>query len=253
MPKNTPPDRLYGQPFSEHLWPSIVEVYEHQIEGDLEGFGALVDHEAHATIEEHTVVPSRDHLPSPHSLLEYISEWVADNGEVDEYWHESLDGHSADPDVVAATEALLQLLASKVTYWMADKVVATHTITWDETGPLVNGEPLYQPAPLVIGTPHDPNQENRCPLCDEPWPCAERKRQRQEKKELQHLLHSDLYERVDLLPTDDGGIRYRSPLGWSVWFNYGEESIPLTIRAPDGKPFKSTTSGSIDWLEANLP
>lgn len=101
--------------------------------------------------------------------------------------------------------------------------------------------------------PHDPDDSNCCPIDGEEWPCAERKRQRATKKEAEQMLRSDLFKVADPLPDDPPGVRWSSPLGWSVWMTYGESGVPMAVRWPDSRPFASTTSGSAEWLEGTLP
>lgn len=104
--------------------------------------------------------------------------------------------------------------------------------------------------------PHDPlvNEPPRhCPDCDEPWPCAVRKQQRYEKKWIEDLLRSDAYKPVPLLDSDPPGVRWESPLGWSVWMTYGEQGVPATIRRPDGQTFAATTYATREWLDEVLP
>ena len=141
MPK---PDRLFAIPDSEQMWPDPVAAYESQIEPRLEHYGALVEHGAHAILEEWTVAPTRTHLPTAHSVLEHISEWSVDYGMLDEFGANEITDACFAADVVVAIEYILDLIASKINYGMADKQVAIHTITWDETGPLIDGEPLYR-------------------------------------------------------------------------------------------------------------
>lgn len=101
---------------------------------------------------------------------------------------------------------------------------------------------------------HDPEvDDGPCPECGEPWPCNERKRQRKIKTQIVNYLFSDLYERASLLDSDPPGARFTSPLGWSVWLTYGHGGIPLTIRAPEGQPYASTTSADVFFLEEHLP
>lgn len=110
--------------------------------------------------------------------------------------------------------------------------------------------------------PHDPigwpdvpyvAGESKCGLCNEVWPCAERKRQRFMKREIINYLRSDLYERADLRPTDPPGIRFTSPTGWSVWLTYGVQGLPIAISRPDGTAYAAETYGTVSWLEEMLP
>lgn len=156
-------ERLYGLPSDEHLEFDPATVYEHEswlnaqddtweerestdplVPGYMEpvpppGFSFV--------IEEWSVAPPRRHLPAADRVLDYICEWVSDNGEIDEDGYDAWSSHADDPDVVAAFDAALDLLASKITYRMADKLVATHVVTFDAAGePLLDGEPMYHPA-----------------------------------------------------------------------------------------------------------
>ena len=51
----------------------------------------------------------------------------------------------------ASTAALRAALIERATpYWIADKRVAEHTVTWDAEGePLIDGARLYVPSPGV--------------------------------------------------------------------------------------------------------
>lgn len=95
--------------------------------------------------------------------------------------------------------------------------------------------------------------DKTCPECSEPWPCAEKRRQKEEIRWMVDLLKSDLYERAPLLDTDPKGMRFTSPIGWSVWMTHGFGSVVVTIRDPKGEHFASTTSGSREWLHEVLP
>lgn len=92
-----------------------------------------------------------------------------------------------------------------------------------------------------------------CNICGTEWPCAIRKEQRAEIKYMVDYLKSDLYERAPCLPDDPEGIRWASPLGWSVFLTYGERSVVGAIRDPAGKPRSSTTNATVQWLESDLP
>lgn len=131
-------DRLYGEPGAEHMCFDPAEVYENL---DIE---APLTPDYTIEIEEWSVSPPTHHMPSAERALEYIVEWTGENGQIDEDANDQWIAASAEPDVVAMMQAALDLLASKVTYRMADKLLRTLTVTFAETGePLLDGEPLY--------------------------------------------------------------------------------------------------------------
>lgn len=137
-----PPTRLYGIPDAEQLYRSAAEAYECQIEPHLAT--GLLNPDSHDIIEEHNVVPNREHLPSAEAALERVTEHVA-NSMVDEHGFEAFEQACRAPDVIAAMDHVLHTFAREVNYWMADTVVATHKITWDADGnPHIDGSPLYR-------------------------------------------------------------------------------------------------------------
>lgn len=131
--------RLYGSEDAEVLFFDIADVYETDIEPWVD------EHDRRPrTIEEYTVHPAEYHLPAADDIVEHVIEWIADN-DVTEGVFDGWETASKHEDVQQAFRDALNLLASKVTGRMADKLVATHTITWDDHGaPLVDGEPLYR-------------------------------------------------------------------------------------------------------------
>lgn len=125
-------DRLYGLPGAEQLRFDIAEVYETEIDAYFDD-----PDRREWTVEEWTVAPARSHMVDVEGLLEWVDEWAAECGEISEGFGLPVK----DADVVAAAEALLDLIASKVTWRMADRLVATHTITWDaDNEPLLDGD-----------------------------------------------------------------------------------------------------------------
>jgi hypothetical protein len=131
----TPPDRLYCVPGAEECFDNPGDAYENGIEPYLP--------DEREVIEEWSVHSPSHHLPSADRVAEYVYEFASDV-EMDENCDEDYQRASLDPDVVAAFQAALDLLASKVTYRMADQLVATHLVTWDEKGrPLLDGEPMW--------------------------------------------------------------------------------------------------------------
>lgn len=128
---------LYGYPGAEHLHLDLEDAIVEQWDG-----GPPPDEDKPIIIEEWTTYPASHHLPLADTLLEWMSEQVAMNGEVSEDAAEQWADACAKPDVKAAAEALLALIASKVTYLMASKHVATWTFppgTEDDPPPIETG------------------------------------------------------------------------------------------------------------------
>ncbi len=114
-------DRLYGLPDAEHLRFDPEDVLE--------------DHEPGTyTIEEWTIAPARSHLPPIDSVLDWISEWSAENGEGDEQLDDDVRQSCSSAVVEAAAEALLDTIADGIRHRMADKCVATHTAVLEREG-----------------------------------------------------------------------------------------------------------------------
>lgn len=133
--------RLFGVPGAEILYTTIVGCYE----ACVDVYGEDDKHRAAHTIEEWTVRQPKSHLPSALGLVEWIGEHAAVNDTSEEWSDDFADNASRDPDVLAAADALLRLIASKISYRMADKRIAVHTVTWnDDLEPLVDGESLHE-------------------------------------------------------------------------------------------------------------
>jgi hypothetical protein len=114
--------------------------------------------------------------------------------------------------------------------------------------------------------PHDPDHtggcaEHRdrgeaclCNVCGTEWPCPIRKEQRVVIRAAVDFLKSALFRRADDLPDDPAcGMRWTSPIGWSVFLAYGEGNAWVTIRDPGGKPWASTTHLTLEFLIEHLP
>lgn len=136
--------RLYGTPGAEVMYTDVVSAYESQVEPcDDEVPGR-------AEIEEWSVHPPRHHMPTVGFLLDWLMEWTAENGEYGEDF--GGDAIVKDKEVIAAAEAFLDAVASKVWYRMADQKLASHWVTWDGQGrPLLDGEPMYHPHITSVG------------------------------------------------------------------------------------------------------
>lgn len=123
-------DRLYGEPEAEELFADPGEVIAHALgyeDPDPDDGPLLVQ------VEEWTVHPPRHHLPSAEMVRDWIAGWVDDgaNSELSDPtpFDRVLGFHSGDgvdPDVEAAAEHLLDVIASKVTWRQADQLVARH-------------------------------------------------------------------------------------------------------------------------------
>jgi hypothetical protein len=139
MPES--PERLFGVPGSEALWDDLGSAYEQQIEpylGDETSRPPWI-------IEE--VCPPAAHLRSAGDLVDWLVEEASGNAGVDGYYDHT-EHLNRDAEIVAAAQALIAALASRITYRVADKRLAEHTITWDADGePLADGERLYRPRP----------------------------------------------------------------------------------------------------------
>lgn len=130
--------RLYGLPFAEQMEFDAAAVYE-QVECDRDE-----EDRTPIVIEEWSVHPAIYHIPSAAVIAERVVELVVDNGELDEYGADQFEAAASAEDVLVAAEALREVLASKVTWRMANKLLRTLTVTFDEAGePLLDGEPMY--------------------------------------------------------------------------------------------------------------
>lgn len=123
-------ERLFGLPGAEQLHREPAEVWESDIEPHLDEY----DQDAW-DIEEWTVSAARTHLPS----AERVIDWILSTLDVYEYGYDAFDNASRESEV----ESMLEAWASRVTYRMADTLVATHHLTLVDEQPFLDGEPLY--------------------------------------------------------------------------------------------------------------
>lgn len=116
----TAPELLYGLPGAERM------------ERDPEYVLDAIDPEdgAEVLVEEWTVAPVRQHLPAPTALVEHAIEHAADYGEVDEGWSDAAERAGRDPEVIAQAGKLLDAIAARIDYRMADRHVATLRYRW---------------------------------------------------------------------------------------------------------------------------
>lgn len=145
----TPSQRLYGTPGAEEMHFSVADAYEMQVELDLDD-----EDRQPCVIEEWTTLPAGSTFLSAAGIVEWLCENAADDSP--EGWYHSIAHLDRDPKVLAAAEALRTALIEQATpYWIADKRVAEHLITWNDAGePLVNGEPMYVRAPAANDGSH---------------------------------------------------------------------------------------------------
>jgi hypothetical protein len=113
-------DHLFGEPGDEALKDSIDEVVDRR----LEWLYDEVQFPHTMTVEEFTAHPRRYHFRPADDVIEDLLEWTAENGEIDENFHDLMYSRAQDEDVTAA----ISLLASKVNYRMADEIVMLHTV-----------------------------------------------------------------------------------------------------------------------------
>lgn len=117
-------DRLFGTPGAEILYDDIATVWETEID-------PLREHgdDGPWVVEEWTVRPKLQHLPTVEDVLELIEDWTAENGELSE--EADIDFHS---DACKAAAAVLLGACAEALHWrMADRKVAEHTLVADGT------------------------------------------------------------------------------------------------------------------------
>lgn len=106
-----------------------------------------------------------------------------------------------------------------------------------------------------VAIPHDPPSmdDPNCPLCEVSWPCAERKRQRIQKRAIENYLKSDLYAPVRGHVDIDGveAIRWLSPLAWFADITYGEKGLVVVIHSYDGN--HRSDDATAEWVDRWLP
>lgn len=140
-------ERLFGLPGAEVLYDNAETVYESEIDGVYEApRGPRLLTPLPVTrmfIEEWTVKPPIEHVPSAERIIEWIIEQLYD--EVSSDAADAWIGAGENPAVLGAAESLRLTLSSRIGYVMADKLVEVHTVTWDVDGnPLLDGQPMYR-------------------------------------------------------------------------------------------------------------
>lgn len=113
---------LYGTDGAEHLHFEIEDACDRSASLRTDTF----------TICEYTVHPPFHHLPN----VQIVAEWIGEHAgeETDEYFYEEACDALADPEVHALLTAALNLAASKITYRMADTIVASYQVTVNAEG-----------------------------------------------------------------------------------------------------------------------
>lgn len=132
---------MFGLPDAEHVQEDPISVYDSQIDPYRE------EHERGPwIIEEWTMKPITFGQWAAFNAAETAVENLWD--EIDESAAEQLHNAAKADDVVAAFQTALDLLASKVSYMMCDRKIASHTLTIDDDGePVLNGARMRQPTP----------------------------------------------------------------------------------------------------------
>lgn len=136
------PERMYVLDGNERGHDDCGALYECDIEPDLvEDPGP---HLKPIEVEEWTVKAGRDLMPRADIIVERIAEDLYEDG--GEFADRAIEAIADDDAVTAAAEKLLDAMARHCSYFLANKRVATHTISWDAQGePLWNGERMYRP------------------------------------------------------------------------------------------------------------
>lgn len=136
-------DTLYGLKDDEYMETDPGTVYDRWMD---DRFDDDYYPEEGIVIEEWSALPLSHFAPRTDLLLEHVGEWWRDD--LHEEALDSISDALADHEVIAAFDAAIALLGSKMTGWLqADKRLATHRITWTaEREPLWDGEPLFRPS-----------------------------------------------------------------------------------------------------------
>ena len=117
------PRRLYHRPSSDYWYRTPREVFDadiapHPFEPSMSGQVGYM-------VEEWSVVNPLDHLPAPDRIVEFITEWATECGDIDEGMSEEIDDVTSSADVIATVEFLLALIARRVDYRMANTLITT--------------------------------------------------------------------------------------------------------------------------------
>lgn len=125
---------LFGVPGAEDMEFSLQDAYESQVDWWI-GDGEDLSDPPMATIEEWSELPPGHHIPTAERIIDWISETIADEGELsDTNGAESFDRALRESDVVELAERLRGLISSKVTWRQAGALKAVWTVTLDGNG-----------------------------------------------------------------------------------------------------------------------
>lgn len=125
------PERLYGRPTDDEYLYSDPETVVEMFADDAEPGRYALD------VLEWTVVPAARHLPIVDDVTEWLTEWIADRGDLVEHVFERME--SAIVQHTDDIKALLDAIAGDMTGAMADRHVAT--LRYDVQ--VRDGSPLY--------------------------------------------------------------------------------------------------------------
>lgn len=147
-------NRLFGVPDAEVLRFSAVDVWESDIEPNVD------DDDYSTEIYEWSVCKPIGHLPGTDRVIDEILDWMEECGElVEDVFPESeRKALEKDYQVQAAAQALLDVIASKLKFRMADQLVEVHSLTLARTRsgdlePMLDGDPLYPGLCVRCGHP----------------------------------------------------------------------------------------------------
>lgn len=148
-------DRLWGVPGAEDMQFEAESAYESQIDGYYDGGEDDLLDQTHY-LEEWSVEAVIDSFPSAVTLREYMAEFIAEravDGHGGEDYYEAVETAFNVPEVEQYLQMALEHAAGNITYRCADKLIATHAITYAkrEDGGIdvfMDGKPFYDhPAP----------------------------------------------------------------------------------------------------------
>ncbi len=126
-------ERLYGKPGDEHLYWDPEDVIERFVDDvDPKDGDTMV-------IEERDTETNRSFFMDAGQLIERLVDETNDEP-IDEGWCASAATHADDEDVVAAFEAAIQLLADKIPYKMAGKLLDMITVEFRDGAAYVRGK-----------------------------------------------------------------------------------------------------------------
>lgn len=124
MSERNPNQHLYGIDGWDDLYTDLDDAIEHYGTNSFADPGEVRE----VVFTEWDTVPVAAHLPNAEWVLEQIAEWAGENGMLDSDGFERFDEVCRQVDITKRMAYLLEVIGSRVTYYMADTVVATHTV-----------------------------------------------------------------------------------------------------------------------------